>query len=99
MGAPGSGPSGLSLEQDARLGVLTLAVQEVELVGDVAGAALVVGQDELERRIGSRKPPPCVQPRRQPEAEGVLSDAPGLYSRDLHQRPQARLRRPREGGE
>src|SRR3954464_12123784 len=37
------GPRGLGLEQDARLGVLPLAIQQVELVGYGAGAALILG--------------------------------------------------------
>jgi hypothetical protein len=39
---------GLGLEQDARLRVPPLAVEEVELVGHVASAALVLGEQELE---------------------------------------------------
>src|SRR2546425_4528106 len=42
------GTRGLGGEEDARLHVLALAVQQVELVGDLLGALLVLREHELE---------------------------------------------------
>ena len=93
------GTGGLGLEQDARLGVLALAVEEVELVGDVGRATLVVGQHELEGGIGPLEPAGGVQARREPEPERVLGRGTRLDAGDLHQRPQPRLRGARQRGQ
>ena len=72
----------------ARSTSLALAVGRVELVRHLAGAAGVLGQQQLERRVGAVQPPGGVQPRRQRERHRPLSRLPGRHAGDLHQRPQ-----------
>src|SRR3954470_23542203 len=93
------GTRGLGLEQDARLGVLTLAVEQVELVGDVGGATFVLGEDQLEGGVGALEAAGGVDARGEPEAEGVLGHGTWLDAGDLHERPESRLRRAGESGE
>jgi hypothetical protein len=54
-------------EEDLRLRLLAVAVQEIELAGHLAGAGGVVGEKQLEGRVGSLHSACRVDPR--PEAE------------------------------
>ena len=81
---------GLGGEQDARLGLLAVAVQEVELAGHLAGARGVVGEEQLERGVGSLHAPGGVDARAEPEPERVLGELARRHAADLHQRAQAR---------
>src|SRR3954447_10435765 len=71
------GTRGLGLEQDASLGVLALAVEQVELVGDVGGATFVLGEDQLESGVGALEAGGGVDARGEPEAEACSVTAPG----------------------
>ena len=56
----------------------------------------VVGQQQLERRLGPAEPAGGVDPRREPEADRALVAGGRVDARDAHQRPQAGLLRLRE---
>ncbi len=83
-------------EQDAGLGVLAVAVEQVELARDLAGAAVVLGEQQLQRGVGALHAPGGVDARAEPEAERVLGELGRLHAGDLHQRAQAGLRGARE---
>ena len=82
---------GLGGEQDAGLRLLAVAVQEVELARHLAGARVVVGEQQLEGGVGALHPPRRVDPRPEPEAERLLGQLAGGHAADLHQRSQAGL--------
>ena len=63
---------GLGGEQDARLGLLAVAVEEVQLAGDLPRARGIVGEQQLERGVRSLHAPGRVDARAEPEAERVL---------------------------
>ena len=44
----------LGLEEDPRLDVAAVGVEAVELVGDLGGAGLVGGQEQLQAGVGAR---------------------------------------------
>ena len=84
------------LADDPVLDSLPLAVQLLELVRELAGLVLVLGQQQLERRARAAEPARRVDPRREPEADGALVDSGRVDTRNLHQRPEPRLLRARE---
>ena len=65
-------------EGDAHLGVLALAVQQVQLAGDLTRARVVLGQQELERRVRAPHPPGGVDPRAEPEPEPARIERAGI---------------------
>ena len=73
-----------------------LGVEAVELVGDLARADLVGGQQQLEPGVGALEPAGGVDPRREPEADGARVDPRRVGARDAHQRAQAGALRDRE---
>ncbi len=73
---------------DLALGRAPLGVGLVELGGDRLGAGGIVGQHQLHSRVGPVQAPGRVDPRRQPEPQGVLGDPLGLHLRGRHQRAQ-----------
>ena len=81
-------------EQDPRLGLALVAVEQVELVGDPLRAGAVVGHQQLERRVGPLHAPGGVEARAEREAERALVDLAGLDAGDRHQGPQPRLAGP-----
>ena len=78
---------GLGGEQDARLGLLAVAVEQVELTRHLGGATAVLGQQQLERGVGAAHAPGGVDARPEPEAERLLGELRRLDRRDGHQRP------------
>ncbi len=78
---------GLGGEQDAGLGLLAVAVEQVELAGHLGGARGVAGEKQLERGVGPAHPTRGVDARAEPEAERVLRDLGGLDARDLQAAP------------
>ena len=77
------------------LHALPVAVQPLELMRQAAGLVGVLGEQELERRARSGETPRRVDPGREPEADRTLVDASRIDLSRLHERPQARLLRPR----
>ena len=80
----------LGLEADPRLDVAALGVGVVELVGELGGALLVLGQQQLERAVGPVEPARGVEARREPERERALVDAQRV---DATRRASARAAR------
>ena len=76
-------------EQDAGLRLLAVAVQEVELARHLAGAGVVVREQQLESGVGALHAAGGVDARPEPEAERVLGQLRGRHATDLHQRAQA----------
>ena len=60
---------GLGLPGDPLLDRSPLGVELVELGGDLGGALLVVGQQQLEAGVGAPQPAGGVDPRSEPESE------------------------------
>ncbi len=56
----------------------------------------VLGQDQLEPRVGSVQAPRRVQARGEREGDGALVDLAGVHPRDRHQRTQPGLGRARQ---
>ena len=81
---------GLGGEQDARLGLLAVAVEQVELAGDLLGAGAVLGEQQLERGVGAAHAAGGVDARAEPEAERVLGELGRL---DRRPPPSARAGR------
>ena len=93
---PERGDLCLGFEEHARLGVATLLVGAVELVGDLRRAHRVLGEDQLERGVGAVEAAGRVQARRQPEAHRALVHAARVDAGAGHERAQPGLRRARE---
>ena len=89
------GDERLGLEADPGLDVAALGVDAVELLGDGLGPFAVLGQQQLEPRVGAVQAPGGVQPRAEPEADRGLVEPARVHARDVHQRPQADLARAR----
>ena len=77
-------------EEDALLGLATVAVEVVELLGDLGGALAVVGQHQLEGGVGAAEAAGGVDARSQAEARALGIHVGRVERRDAHQRPQAR---------
>ena len=86
----------LGLEQDPRLGVAALGVGPVELVGDRRRALGIVGEHQLEPRVGAIQAPGGVDARREAEADGARVDGARIDLRHAQQRADARLGRGRQ---
>ena len=93
------GAGGLGGEQDARLGLLAVAVQEVELVGHLAPRASSSSVSSSSRRgVGPLQPPRGVDPRRRAGSRARCSRAlPGSTPRPPSARagPACAVRRER----
>ena len=87
---------GNSLADDPVLDRLPLAVQLLEAAGELGGLRVVLGEEELQRRLGMREPPGCVDPRRQTESDSAGVDGGRVDSGRAHQRTQPELLRPRQ---
>jgi hypothetical protein len=83
----------LGLEEDARLGVAALGVGGVELGGDGLGARVVLGQHELQPRVGAVKAARGVDPRRETEADRARVEGPRVHRGNPHERAQPDLAR------
>ena len=102
--APAARSAASAANEMRSLGVPALAVEQVELARDLAGARVVLGQQQLERGVGAAHPPGGVDARPEPEAERVLGRAspgrraatrisarrPGLARARERRRPVAR---------
>ncbi len=95
----GGGDLRLGLEEDPRLDVPARHVGVVELAGDLRRARLVVGQQQLDAGVRAVHPPGGVDPRREPEPDGLLVEPRGIGLADAHQRAQAFAARARERDE
>ena len=84
------------LAEDPLLDRLPLAVQVLELGGEPLGLVRVVGEEELERHVGSPEPAGRVDPRREPEADGRRVDGCRVDACRAHQRLEAGTVRARE---
>ena len=82
---------GLGGEQDAGLGLLAVAVEQVELARHLRGAVAVLGEQQLERGVGPAHAAGGVDARAEPEAERLLGELGRLDRGHRHQRPQAGL--------
>ena len=91
--------SALGGEEDARLGLLAVAVEQIELASHLRCARLVLGEQQLERSGGPLHPARGVDARAEPEAERLLPHAGRLHGRDLHECPQPGLARPCQRGQ
>ena len=89
----------LGLEEDPLLGEAPLGVGGVELACDGVGALGVVGEHQLDARVGAVQPAGGVDPRGQPEADHPSVDARRVALGDAHQRAQARPSRHGERGQ
>jgi hypothetical protein len=84
-------------EGDPHLGVLAIAVEQIELARYLAGARLVLGEHQLERRVRAPHPPRRVDARTEPEPQPARIDRARIAGGHLHQRPQPRLARAGHG--
>ena len=84
------------LAEDPVLDGLPLAVQLLQPAGEVGGVGVVVGEEELQRSLGMREPPRCVDPGRQAEPDGAGVDGGRVDPGRAHERTQPRLLRPRQ---
>ncbi len=82
------GPRGLGGKEDPCLDILALAVEQVQLICDSGRPVLVLGQDELEARVGAGEAARGVDARREAEPERVLVDRDGVDARHAHECPQ-----------
>ena len=73
----------LGLEQRARLDVPALGVERVELAGDRRRALVVDCQQQLDAGVRALQPAGGVDPRREPEADGLLVDRRRVGLRDV----------------
>ncbi len=78
------GEEAVRVGQDLALGLAAVVVGAVELDGDLAGPLGIVGEEELDGRVGAVEAPRGVDPRREAEADVGLVHALG---RDLRTRP------------
>ncbi len=83
-------------EQDARLDQSPLAVEGVQLGRHRSGALDVLGQQQLERRVGMGDPSCRVESRAEPKADRAGVERAGVDVRDAHQLAQSRPRGSRE---
>src|SRR5439155_7448448 len=65
-----------------------LAVGPVELFGDLRGAGALLGEDQLQARVGAMHAAGRVQARRKREGDRSLAEHARLDSRDGHQGTQ-----------
>ena len=86
----------LGFPHDALLDRPPLGVDALELRRDLLGARRVLGEQQLEPRVGAPEPPGRVDPRREPKAQGMGVEGAGIDARRRHQRPQPGPRRPRQ---
>ena len=78
-------------EEDALLGLATVAVEVVELLGDLGGALVVVGQHQLEGGVGAAEAAGGVDAAaRAGSSRSGPIQVGRVKRRDAHQRPQAR---------
>ena len=92
---PGSGQDstcGDRVAHDAVLDGLAVAVQRLELAREPLRLRRVVGEQQLERRVGMAEPAGGVDARREAEAERACLDRGGVDARGAHERAQARAR-------
>ena len=85
--------------EDPVLDGLALAVQVLELLGELLGLARVVGEEQRERRLGPAEPAGGVDPRSEPEADRALVAGRRIDAGDAHQRAQPGLLGLREPAE
>ena len=83
----------LGLEEDPRLGVAALGVGVVELVGDRRGALGIVGEHQLEPRVGAVQAPGGVDARREAKADGARVERARVDLGHAQQRADPRLGR------
>ena len=76
------------LAQDAVLDRLPLAIQLREPLGQRGRLGGVLGEDQLERDIGTPQPPGRIDPWREPEPDLARVDGGGIDSGRPHQRLQ-----------
>ena len=81
------------LAQDPLLDRLALPVQPFELLGEALRLALVLGQEQRERRLRTTQTSRGVDPRREPEADRRFVDRGRVDARDAHQGAQPELLR------
>ncbi len=79
----------LGLPRRSLLERAALGVDQVELGGDLARSLRIVGQQQLECRIGPPQPPGGVDPRSEAEAERAGIERARVGPADRDQRPQA----------
>ena len=84
------------LPQDPLLDALTLAVQLLELAGELAGLRPIVRQEQLEREVGSPEPAGGVDARSEAEPDGGRVDGCRIDACRPHERLEARAARSRE---
>ena len=84
------------LAEDPLLDRLAVAVQRLELVREQVGLAVVLRQHEVQADVRPAEPPGCIEPRREPEADGGRVDGGRIDARHAHQRPQPGLLGARE---
>ena len=82
---------GVGRKQDARLRLLAVAVEEVELAGDLVGARARLGEEQLERGVRAAHAAGGVDAWAKPEAERMLGQLCRLDRGHRHQRAQPRL--------
>ena len=95
------GDQRLGLEPDPRLHVAPLGVHRIQFGGHGAGTVAILGQQQLEPRVGPVQAAGGVQPRAEAEPDRLLVDRARVHARDVHQRPQtdlARVRQPPQPG-
>ncbi len=83
------GAGALGARQHLALDFATLAVDAVELGGDLRRPSLVVGEQQLDPGVGAIEAAGGVDPRPEPEREVALVEALGRQLRRRDQRPQA----------
>ncbi len=87
---------GLRFPRGSLLHRAALGVDRVELLGDLDRPLRILGQQELEARVGAAQSARGVDARRQAKAERACVECAGIGTRNLHQRPQAGLGGARE---
>ena len=87
------------LAHDPLLDRLPLAVQRLELLGELPGLGRILSEQQLQRRLGPAQASGGVDPRREPEADRTLVERGRIHAGDAQQRAQARLLRLREAAQ
>src|SRR5439155_22384178 len=70
--------------QDPLLDGLSLAIQALELLGEPPGLAVILGEQQRERRFRAAEAAGGIDARRQPEADGTLVARRLIHARDAH---------------
>src|SRR5207249_9343708 len=86
----------LGREANLALDEPALAVGSVELIGDLRGARALLGEDQLQARVGAVHAAGRVQAWSQRECDRSLVEHAGIDARDGHQSAQAGLACPCE---